>query len=99
MIYDFFLFVNRQRQVYYGFSPNFLAWAKDNVTGFDEWMADMKRLLDQEGVVYKGQSMGRKQHNVDNVLSLERMMDGSVPLAVIPFHVSNSRRSRRWFAP
>lgn len=43
------------QQVYYGFTANFLKWGKLNVFGFDEWMVDMKRLLDQEGVLYKGQ--------------------------------------------
>eukprot|EP00752_Nemacystus_decipiens_P009479 g8475.t1 len=41
-------------QVYYGFSANFLEWGKDNITNFDQWMADMKRLLIQKGVIYKG---------------------------------------------
>lgn len=49
---------NGQQQVYYGFSPNFLKWGKDNLTNFDEWMADMKRLLSQEGVIYKGEFRG-----------------------------------------
>lgn len=43
------------QQVYYGFSANFLKWGKDNLMNFDQWMADMKRLLSQEGVIYKGE--------------------------------------------
>lgn len=41
-------------QVYYGFSDNFLKWGKDNVVRFEEWMGDMNRLLNQEGILYKG---------------------------------------------
>eukprot|EP00752_Nemacystus_decipiens_P012726 g11275.t1 len=41
-------------EVYYGFSRNFLKWGEDNITDFDEWMVDMKQLLGQEGVLYKG---------------------------------------------
>eukprot|EP00903_Cladosiphon_okamuranus_P006818 g6643.t4 len=41
-------------EVYYGFSANFLKWGEENITGFIEWMGEMKRLLGQEGVLYKG---------------------------------------------
>lgn len=44
-----------RRQVYYGFSEKFVAWGKANMRFFDEWMSQMERLLDQEGVVYKGE--------------------------------------------
>ena len=44
------------RQVYYGFSPNFVEWGKAHMTYFDEWMAQMEVLLDQEGVLYKGEA-------------------------------------------
>lgn len=50
------------------------------MTGFDEWLADMKRLLDQEGVVYKGQSRGTKKHTTltSYLSSLDRTWyDGS----------------------
>lgn len=43
-----------KRQVYYGFTQNFLTWGKLNMASFDEWMAAMRRLLDQAGVIYKG---------------------------------------------
>lgn len=43
------------RQVYYGFSSNFMAWGEQNINLFDKWMVDMNRLLDQEGVLYKGE--------------------------------------------
>lgn len=42
-------------QVYYGFTANFLAWGENNLSSFDVWMADVKRLLNQEGVMYKGE--------------------------------------------
>lgn len=32
-----------------------MEWAKTNVKGVDEWVAGMKRLLDQEGILYKGE--------------------------------------------
>ncbi|CAN0497051.1 unnamed protein product, partial [Scytosiphon promiscuus] len=43
-----------QIQVYYGFSEHFVKWGEDNIHLFDEGMADMNRLLDQDGVSYKG---------------------------------------------
>lgn len=46
-----------RRQVYYGLSPKFIAWAKVHMFLFDDWMAQMKKLLNQEGVVYKGENM------------------------------------------
>lgn len=42
-------------QVYYGFTAKFLAWGETNLSSFDVWMADVKRLLNQEGVMYKGE--------------------------------------------
>lgn len=44
-----------RQQVYYGFTATFLKWGEDNIDGFNEWMDHMKRLLDQDGVLYKGQ--------------------------------------------
>lgn len=29
--------------------------ARENVNGFDEWMYYRKRVLDQDGAIYKGQ--------------------------------------------
>eukprot|EP00903_Cladosiphon_okamuranus_P011215 g10582.t1 len=41
-------------EVYYGFTANFLKWGEDHIADFDEWLVEMKRLLGQEGVLYKG---------------------------------------------
>lgn len=32
-----------------------MAWGKSNIHLFDVWMDQMKTLLDQEGVMYKGE--------------------------------------------
>lgn len=42
--------------MYYGFSSKFIKWGEEHINGFELWMGDMKRLLDQDGVVYKGKS-------------------------------------------
>ena len=55
---------NGQRQIYYGFSAKFLEWGKGSLTNFDQWMADMKHLLSQEGVIYKGEFRGIIMDNV-----------------------------------
>lgn len=60
-----------QRQVYYGFSAKFLKWGQDSMENFDEWVKDMHRLMDQEGVLYKGQSnsVGNSRDRIVEVLS------------------------------
>lgn len=51
------LFSREWWQVYYGFTAKFVAWAKTNVSLFDEWMAEMTTLLNQEGVLLKGEGV------------------------------------------
>lgn len=50
----FFVRASGFKQVYYGFSPRFIAWGKMHIIHFEFWMEQMKGLLDQEGVLYKG---------------------------------------------
>ena len=40
--------------VYYGFSPAFVKWGKTAMANFESWLNEMKRLLDQPGVIYVG---------------------------------------------
>jgi len=43
-----------------------LKWGKISIENFDEWVEDMHRLMDQDGIVYKGQfsSVGNLQYRI-----------------------------------
>ena len=66
-----FCFVVTGFQVYYGFSENFMKWGEENIHHFDDWMADINHLLDQDGVIYKGQPQSSAQHMLRRTLRFD----------------------------
>ena len=45
---------NAELEVYYGFSKSFLNYCKNSMPNCDEWLKQMKTLLEQDGINYHG---------------------------------------------
>lgn len=45
-----------------------MEWGKKHIDYFDEWMAGMTQLLNQEGIIYKGEGMtGSWAYRLENL--------------------------------